>query len=97
MSSITDVILMSVYLLNMTYVPLSFCRFINARRKALQSEKERSAKVASLPPPNSNLIQVIRPHSNINDTPDKPAPFVGLVALHIYSPNTQTTLTMTQS
>ncbi|KAG7234902.1 hypothetical protein INR49_003639 [Caranx melampygus] len=34
-------------------------QFINARRKALQSEKERSAKVASLPPPPSNLIQSI--------------------------------------
>ncbi|XP_051254471.1 uncharacterized protein cep295 isoform X8 [Dicentrarchus labrax] len=32
-------------------------RSINARRKALQAEKERSAKVASLPPPPPNPIQ----------------------------------------
>ncbi|XP_044058281.1 centrosomal protein of 295 kDa isoform X2 [Siniperca chuatsi] len=38
---------------------------INARKKALQAEKERSAKVASLPPPPPNPIQNIdfkRPH-----------------------------------
>ncbi|XP_035536030.1 centrosomal protein of 295 kDa [Morone saxatilis] len=34
-------------------------RSINARRKALQAEKERSAKVASLPPPPPNPIQNI--------------------------------------
>lgn len=40
--------------------PLCFCRSINARKKALQAEKERAAKVASLPPPPPNPIQVIR-------------------------------------
>lgn len=44
--------------MNMTYVVLFFCRFINVRKKVLLSEKERSAKVASLPPPISNIIQV---------------------------------------
>ncbi|XP_047450066.1 centrosomal protein of 295 kDa isoform X3 [Mugil cephalus] len=34
---------------------------INARRKALQAEKERSEKVASLPPPPPNPIQNISP------------------------------------
>ncbi|KAK2913060.1 hypothetical protein Q8A73_007173 [Channa argus] len=34
-------------------------RAINARKKALQAEKERSAKVASLPPPPPNPIQYI--------------------------------------
>ncbi|XP_054460001.1 centrosomal protein of 295 kDa isoform X2 [Anoplopoma fimbria] len=34
-------------------------RSINARKKALQAEKERSAKVASLPPPLPNPIQSI--------------------------------------
>uniref|UniRef100_A0A1A8JVF2 Uncharacterized protein n=1 Tax=Nothobranchius kuhntae TaxID=321403 RepID=A0A1A8JVF2_NOTKU len=34
---------------------------IGARKKALQVEKERSAKVASLPPPAPNLIQNIDP------------------------------------
>ncbi|XP_071351833.1 centrosomal protein of 295 kDa isoform X2 [Trachinotus anak] len=40
-------------------------RFINARKKALQAEKERSAKVASLPPPPPNPFQNIdsrKPH-----------------------------------
>ncbi|XP_070826236.1 uncharacterized protein cep295 [Chaetodon trifascialis] len=40
-------------------------RSINARKKALQAEKERSAKVASLPPPPPNPIQNIdsrKPH-----------------------------------
>ncbi|XP_044209509.1 centrosomal protein of 295 kDa [Thunnus albacares] len=40
-------------------------RSINARKKALQAEKERSAKVASLPPPPANPIQNIdsrKPH-----------------------------------
>ncbi|XP_078103166.1 centrosomal protein 295 isoform X1 [Sander vitreus] len=40
-------------------------RSINARKKALQAEKERSAKVASLPPPLPNPIQSIdskKPH-----------------------------------
>ncbi|XP_045929282.1 centrosomal protein of 295 kDa isoform X2 [Micropterus dolomieu] len=40
-------------------------RSINARKKALQVEKERSAKVASLPPPPPNPIQNIdfkKPH-----------------------------------
>ncbi|XP_070685424.1 centrosomal protein of 295 kDa [Pempheris klunzingeri] len=40
-------------------------RCINARKKALEAEKERSAKVASLPPPPPNPIQNIdskRPH-----------------------------------
>ncbi|XP_008281294.1 uncharacterized protein cep295 [Stegastes partitus] len=34
---------------------------INARKKALQAEKERSAKVSSLPPPPPNPIQNINP------------------------------------
>ncbi|XP_026226538.1 centrosomal protein of 295 kDa isoform X2 [Anabas testudineus] len=40
-------------------------RAINARKKALEAEKERSAKVASLPPPPPNPIQCIdykKPH-----------------------------------
>ncbi|XP_027135702.1 centrosomal protein of 295 kDa isoform X2 [Larimichthys crocea] len=40
-------------------------RSINARKKALQAEKERAAKVASLPPPPPNPIQNIdskKPH-----------------------------------
>ncbi|XP_023266066.1 centrosomal protein of 295 kDa-like [Seriola lalandi dorsalis] len=40
-------------------------QFINARKKALQAEKERAAKVASLPPPPPNPIQNIdsrKPH-----------------------------------
>lgn len=36
-------------------------RSINARKKALQAEKERSAKVASLPPPPPDPIQDVAP------------------------------------
>uniref|UniRef100_A0A3P8TQB8 Uncharacterized protein n=1 Tax=Amphiprion percula TaxID=161767 RepID=A0A3P8TQB8_AMPPE len=36
-------------------------QFISARKKALQAEKERSAKVSSLPPPPPNPIQSINP------------------------------------
>lgn len=38
-----------------------FCRVVNARKKALLAEKERSAKVASLPLPLPNPVQVIFP------------------------------------
>lgn len=37
----------------------SLCRAIHARKKALQAEKERSAKVAALPPPPPNPVQVV--------------------------------------
>ncbi|XP_074534904.1 uncharacterized protein cep295 isoform X2 [Halichoeres trimaculatus] len=39
-------------------------RLINARKKALQTEKERAAKVASLPPPPPNPIQSIDPRKS---------------------------------
>lgn len=43
-----------------------FCRVVNARKKALLAEKERSAKVASLPLPLPNPVQVIFPNSDNN-------------------------------
>lgn len=44
----------------LTFVPF---RAVNARKKALEAEKERSARVASLPLPPPNPIQVIfKPH-----------------------------------
>lgn len=42
---------------------LHFYRSINARKKALETEKERAARVASLPLPPPNPIQVsFKPH-----------------------------------
>lgn len=42
---------------------MHFYRSINARKKALETEKERAARVASLPLPPPNPIQVsFKPH-----------------------------------
>lgn len=45
--------------LSIKHFTLFSLRAINTRKKALQAEKERSAKVASLPPPPPNPIEVI--------------------------------------